>query len=292
MVRRHYQRHLIELPVTVSGIDTHGHPFTQSATTVEISAHGLKLRGISCLRAPGDPVQIKYKHRTADYHVAWLGEFGTSLHGMVGLEGEEDARHLFADIELDFRPRLDTYQVPSDAAPEPAALVAQPAPRTGQPERRRHPRYNCAGAASAWEKDQCGVSGRLNEISRCGCYIEMMSPMRVGTVIGLELVLGGRTIRLQGIVRTSHPNIGMGVEFTHIAPPEAEKLCQLVAVLAGELPDPPLEAPAPQALPAMSEAEIGEAVLQWFGAHEVLSRQKLLELLQRSERNAEMLAGK
>ena len=89
-------------------------------------------------------------------------------------------------------------------------------------------------------------------------------------------------------MRTSQPTIGMGVEFTRIAPPEAEKLCQVVAGLAGELPDRPPEVPAPEAhsrpLGAMSESEIGEAVLQWFGAHEVLSRQELLKIVE--EENA------
>jgi hypothetical protein len=285
MGRRHYQRQLIELPVTVSGTDTHGNPFTQSATTVQISAHGLHLRGISCLRAPGDTVQIKYKHRTATYRVAWIGDAGTSLQGLVGLEGQEDARQLFPDIELDFHPGADTYEVPREPAPLPIAPVAQPAPRPQQ-ERRQYPRYNCAGTANVWENgDECAVSGRLNEISRCGCYVETMSPLRVGTVIGLELTLSGRTIRLQGIVRTSHPTVGMGVAFTRIAPLEAEKLRQVVGMLAGELPQTPLQETAPQALSpaAMSEAEIGQAVLLWFGAHEVMSRQELLKLLEEAE---------
>jgi PilZ domain len=292
MGRRHYQRHLLQVPVTVSGLDTLGKPFTQSATTVEISAHGLHLRGISCLRAVGDPVQIKYKYRTATYRVAWIGKPGTSLHGLVGLEGQGEAPLLFADLGLDFQPRPDPYQLPAE--PEPVSPVV-PSPPRPQQERRSYPRYNCAGVANVWEKDdECAVSGRLNEISRCGCYIETMSPLRVGTSIGLELSLRARIIRLQGIVRTSQPTIGMGVEFIRMMPAEAEKLCQVVAVLAGELPDapPPDPAPPPKSLASMSEAEIGEAVLQWFGAHEVLSRQELLKLVEQSERAAETMAVK
>ena len=59
MGRRSYKRLRIELPVTVSGLDTNNNPFIQSATTIDISARGLCVRGISCLRAVGSKAPIR-----------------------------------------------------------------------------------------------------------------------------------------------------------------------------------------------------------------------------------------
>jgi hypothetical protein len=44
MGRRNYKRFQVEVPVAASGLDTAGNPFSQSATTVEISTRGVRLR--------------------------------------------------------------------------------------------------------------------------------------------------------------------------------------------------------------------------------------------------------
>jgi c-di-GMP-binding flagellar brake protein YcgR len=287
MGRRQYKRLHIALPVTVSGVDTRGNPFTQSATTVDISARGLRLRGLSCLRARGDPVQIKYKNNVARYRIAWIGEQSSSAHGQVGLEGIEEASfHLFADAlspDLAFAdPRADTYIVPPEIAPAPSpAVVEVRKPDRRQQERRRHPRFTCSGTARIWENgNEHDIGARINEISFGGCYVEMMSPMRIGQGIRMELAVNKRAINLEGIVRTSQPNFGMGVEFTKMQPSEAEKLHRLIAELSGELP---AEAQAPPAanLDTIPGRELGEALLRWFGSHDALTRQDFLSLIER-----------
>lgn len=92
MGKRAYKRVRMALPVTVSGRDTNGNPFKQTATTVEIGVHGLRLRGVYCLRGRGDTVTVEFKRRQAKYRVAWMNE----LEGEAGLEGLGDARLLFA----------------------------------------------------------------------------------------------------------------------------------------------------------------------------------------------------
>jgi hypothetical protein len=145
---------------------------------------------------------------------------------------------------------------------------------------------NCAGVAKLWENGcEHSITGRVNEISRGGCYVEMMSPMRTGTAIRLELSVSGRMLRLEGIVRTSQPTIGMGVEFTRMAPADAERLCHIVSELAGEVPGPsPEPAAETPELSTASRERVGEAVLLWFGLHETLTREEFIKLMEHSAR--------
>jgi PilZ domain len=124
--------------------------------------------------------------------------------------------------------------------------------------------------------------GRVNEVSLGGCYIEIMSPMRVGTSIGLEFQINGHTIRLRGVVRTSQPNCGMGIEFSEINAEEKDRLGRLIAELGGQPAEiglhatkdsPQMESPGVRAL--------GEAILCWFGSNDRLVREELLQLIAR-----------
>ena len=290
MGRRQYKRLHIALPVTIAGTDSNGNPYTQSATTAEIGVNGMRLRGVRCLRAPGELVQVEYQGRRARYRVAWIGAKSTCWEGLVGLQGLEGARFLFSDHLPPTTFSLpgaepDTYI--AETATPPAACPDHAAIERREEERRCQPRYNCAGIAKLWEDgNQHSSAGRVNEISRGGCYIEMMSPMRTGTAVRLELSVSGRTLHLQGIVRNSQSTFGMGVEFTRMAPAEAEKLCHLVSELAGEAPAPAPDlaaAETPTLSPASPE-QVGEAVMRWFGLHETLTREEFLKLIEQPAR--------
>ena len=118
-----------------------------------------------------------------------------------------------------------------------------------------------------------------------------MSPLRTGTALRMDLEVCGRTLRLQGVVRTSHPTMGMGIEFTRMAPAEAEKLHRVLSELSGETAAAGKPGVAPKAdevppLPPASAQEVGEAVLRWFGARETLSRQEFLKLVETQARTA------
>jgi c-di-GMP-binding flagellar brake protein YcgR len=292
MGRRQQKRLRIALPVTVSGLDNSGKEFTQSSTTVDISPRGVRLSGVRCLRARGDPVQLEYKHKRARYRVAWIGQPGTSDDDLAGLEGLEGAQFLFGDhLPAASFPTLsaeaDTYCTEPQAAADHAAVERREAERRQemrrQDERRRHPRINCVGTARIWEEGQKhDISGRINEISLGGCYVEMMAPVRIGTAIRLELAINSSSIRLEGIVRASQPYFGMGIEFTKIIPAESEKLHRLIAELNGEVvpetpPAPVQQSPRADNVPGK---ELGDALLRWFGSHDTLTRQDFLTMME------------
>jgi hypothetical protein len=269
-----------------------GNLFSQSATTVDISARGLCVRYISCLRGQGgQPVQVKYKQHSARYLVAWIGENGTSFQGLIGLEGL-DANYLFADhlppdFVFGFDPKADSdYEVPSADSCDPSNVTFSVSPGVAerckadrrQEERRRHPRFNCSGTASIWEQGhELAISARVNEISLGGCYIETMSPLRLATRVRLELSINCLSISLEGMVRSSQPQFGMGIEFMEMAPAEAEKLQRVIGDVSGAVP---AEAQAPPASPPSSTTlgQLEGAVIRWFGSHDALTRQEFLEL--------------
>jgi PilZ domain len=295
MGRRRYKRQRITLPVTISGLDQNGNRFTQSASTIEIAANGVRLRGVRCLHQVGQLVEVEYRRHHARYRVAWIGAIGGCWEGMVGLEGMSGARQLFADHlpALPVEDPTDSYQV----APEPAACPDHGAAERRdqerrQEERRRHPRHSCAGAVRMWQNGcEHAVTGRVNEISFGGCYVEIMAPMRTGTALRMEMEVCGRTLHLEGIVRTSQPMMGMGIEFTRMAPAEAEKLHRVMGELNDE--SAPATAPQPEQHPppiACSAKEAGEAVLRWFGAHDTLTRQEFLKLVEQTAGAAGELA--
>ena len=159
-----------------------------------------------------------------------------------------------------------------------AAIAERIKPDRRQEERRRHARYSCSGSVRVWEPEtDLAIDARVNEISLGGCYVEIMSPLRLGTEVRLELAINRHTIRVEGLVKNSQPNFGMGIEFMKLAPAEAEKLQRVIGEVTGALrvETPASPAPRPASLPG---ATLEDAVTLWFGSHDVLTRKEFLGL--------------
>src|SRR6266849_361550 len=81
------------LRVIVKGTDPKGHPFAQSAYTVDLSEDGARLDGIGFLTAPGQTIEVRRRWRKARFRVVWIGHVGTTESGQVGvyrLQSEKD----------------------------------------------------------------------------------------------------------------------------------------------------------------------------------------------------------
>ncbi len=79
--------------VIVKGTDSKGHPFAQSAYTVDLSKDGARLDGIGFLTSPGQTIEVRRLWRKARFRVVWIGHVGTSESNHVGvyrLESEKD----------------------------------------------------------------------------------------------------------------------------------------------------------------------------------------------------------
>jgi hypothetical protein len=79
--------------VIVKGTDSKGHPFAQSAYTVDLSQDGARLDGVGFLTSPGQTIEVRRLWRKARFRVVWIGHVGTSESNHVGvyrLESEKD----------------------------------------------------------------------------------------------------------------------------------------------------------------------------------------------------------
>jgi hypothetical protein len=56
-------------------------------------------------------------------------------------------------------------------------------------------------------------SSRAADLSQRGCYLDSLNPFPVGAKIQVRIMWGGEEVTCAGIVRESHPGLGMGVAF-------------------------------------------------------------------------------
>jgi hypothetical protein len=100
------------LRVIVKGTDPKGHPFAQSAYTVDLSENGARLDGIGFLTSPGQTIEVRRLWRKARFRVVWIGQVGTSESNQVGvvLQSEKNIWR----VEL---PRAAAASSPQDPKP-------------------------------------------------------------------------------------------------------------------------------------------------------------------------------
>jgi hypothetical protein len=92
---------------------------------------------------------------------------------------------------------------------------AQPATVTStEPDRRHHPRYTVQVQIEL-RQDGSDVPMRLvtTDLSRGGCYIQMLMQLSVGVRLRATLWLDGCPIVIRGLVVTRHPQFGNGIMF-------------------------------------------------------------------------------
>jgi PilZ domain len=90
---------------------------------------------------------------------------------------------------------------------------------------RRSPRYPFYASAEIVEqKTQTRMTTRTSELSRHGCYFDMLNPLPLGTAVKIEILYNEQTFGATGHVIYSQHNMGMGVAFGDIEPPQQQML--------------------------------------------------------------------
>jgi c-di-GMP-binding flagellar brake protein YcgR len=108
--------------------------------------------------------------------------------------------------------------------------------------------------------DDPPVSCKLTDLSLGGCYMELAAPFPVRTKVILILGTGEAARKIEGIVRVTHPEGGMGVEFARETAKQKQSLEAFIQALmncGGEIPDllvqpdglDAVEATSPSAVP-------------------------------------------
>jgi len=175
------------------------------------------------------------------------------------------------------------------SAPADSTITTAPSSIPGGVERRRALRYKCEGRAEfRLEGSDVRTWGALSDISLNGCYIEAAAAPPVGTLLYMVLEVNRIRVHLQVEVRVSYPFTGIGVAYREISEEEREKVRELLRSLSesqGVKAGVPSNAaqPAP-ATPAITDPESAvNAVVKFFQARSMLSRQDFWELIRKSQ---------
>ena len=235
MGNRRQPRTPATLKVTVSGVDTSGNPFVQTAYARDVSSAGARLDGLALLQSPGQKIDVEHRGKSAKFLVVWVGDPGRRGQGQVGIRSLDPAQNIW---KMDLpRTAEDKYRgAPADMRPAPPpvpaqAAAAQATSQTG--ERRKRPRYRCAEVNVEFcaPGATVGMSGKLTDIGLTGCYIEILVPCLAGTTLEVVLRHGETVVRLPARVVTVHPGMGMGLEFDPIADQRSAVLASLIEAL-------------------------------------------------------------
>jgi len=85
-------------------------------------------------------------------------------------------------------------------------------------EQRRTPRYSfVASAELIEEKSDVRIATRVSELSRHGCYLDMLNPFPQGTFVLVKIAAGEAFFESKAKIVYSQPNMGAGVGFLEVA---------------------------------------------------------------------------
>jgi PilZ domain len=101
--------------------------------------------------------------------------------------------------------------------------------------RRVAPRYALSLAAEVIDvASGTKLNVRTSDVSRTGCYIDALNPMRAGSAISIRLQHKSEIFMANGRVAYVSPRLGMGVAFDNIEPDELARLDRWLAEAAAK----------------------------------------------------------
>jgi PilZ domain len=102
-------------------------------------------------------------------------------------------------------------------------------------ELRRSPRFPFYASAEITEsRTKTKFNTRTSELSRHGCYMDMMNPFPLGTAVHVQITYNHEKFDVPGRVVYSQPNMGMGVAFEALPAGQAGILEKWLAELEGK----------------------------------------------------------
>jgi len=234
MGRRGKQRVKMVLPVKVWGRDVTGKPFFQLAHTLDINRGGAKVGGLLSLINFDDTVDLQHRHKKARFRVTWVGRPGTPKANQIGVQYLEPDKDIWG-LELPEDNEPDSFEEPDTRKP---AKKPKTPKKEGGKELRAHERFSMSGGVEVRTSDKAEVGHWtiLSDLSAGGCYVNTASPLGLNARPALLVRAGNNEIRTWAAVRTSHPGVGMGLEFTEMTAADRLRLDGLIQSLAGDQP--------------------------------------------------------
>ena len=94
---------------------------------------------------------------------------------------------------------------------------------------RRHPRYAYSEEALVETADnRVRVQGRTSSISENGVFVETPAALPVGAEVMLKIPPKSPALRARAVVRNVVAGVGLGLEFSNVAPASRPKLAKLL----------------------------------------------------------------
>ncbi len=179
----------LEVPVLVTSLDP-AQPFSEPCNTTLVNAHGC---GLIAPREFAHGIQVRLEIVSAKRHTT------ARVAEVVPLGGDPET--WLVGLELDVPGNFWGIEY----APSDWKIDESPAPAVAPPRSDQEP-----GAAA---KPVHSPRWRLTDISASACYLETATPFPADTTVLLSIRITGAEYLLDGVVRVSHPQTGMGVEF-------------------------------------------------------------------------------
>ena len=204
--------------VRIWGMDLDNKPFIQSAVARHITDKGALLTGVLPVKM-GDVVGVRYLERKARFKITWVSDQDAGQTRSVGIDCVEGVNIWGV-----------RQPIPIEAT---STMFAESKIRAGEaPNRRKAERYSCRHAADVnLDGSMVKVNVSVTDISVKGCYLQMVSPFPVGSRITVNLYgteSKNNSLAMRGIVKTSHPMVGMGVQFEVPRMEQRQKLISLL----------------------------------------------------------------
>jgi len=214
-----------------------GMPFMQTAYAVDITRMGARLVDLYCLPEIGE-VTLGHSGQKARYKIAWTGSLGGAEAGEVGLRLLEAEKNIWGKSLTKAAANAEhgnghgtashTAHHPS-ASKAPAMAAAAVAAAPVYTRQRLHPRYPAHAATEVLPDGALKpVWATLTKISASGFYAETPSPLLTDTCVNVTLRTLVGEIKAQGMTRSSHPGVGMGIAFVSLADEDRTRLDRFI----------------------------------------------------------------
>lgn len=261
----------LEVPVLVSSLDPE-RPFSEQCNTTLVNAHGC---GLIVPRALVNGTPVRLEIVSAKRHTK------AKVSEVVPLGGDPET--WLVGLELDVPGNFWGI----DYAPSDWKVEESPPPSAQQQPHDQKPAAAKPVRSHRW---------RLTDISAGACYLEGAAPFPAGTPVLLSIRVSDTECLLEGAVRVSHAQAGMGVEFTRAQGHDLRaRVAELIALLMNSHEVPRIfvgrlegkHALAHQAPPAARNAETPDPLLDLIHTGASLTVEEFLKALRAQRLAAE-----
>jgi hypothetical protein len=199
------------LIVRVWGMGADGRPFFQNVNAHDLTADGALLSRLEHQLTAGEIIGVQLAEKKARCRVIWAVDGGPLQKIQVGVQ-------LLEGQACPWKEHINT-------AP---AATTPPAQSAGV-NKRRFVRHKVRFPLELREdRSAAPMQTSATDISGRGCYVETLLPLAFGTNVKISFWMNEEKIATPGLVRTSDPGVGMGIEFTGLDLPTQQRLQALL----------------------------------------------------------------